>query len=433
MLVINNVNLYLLILNKRSFLMIYVRVENNEILDVTNNINADFEEVNVNNLDDAVDYFSDKDWRHDESVVTLLESLFTEEEENVLEIYDIKVSTENRSFNELADMFSEKEIEIPDMQRSFVWDTNKCSKLIESILIGLPIPPLFFMDKGDNRYEVIDGLQRLTAISNFILGNNWGNITNSVQRNNTAKLSPYVDPTIRGKKFVDLTASQQKKIKRSTITVIDFRQIGSEGEKAKYLIFERINTGSELLNPMQIRKALAYGSFMSSLYEAANNSTTLISIFGKQYLNKDRHVEFMLGVYATYKVLKNEYELKSQYQKYILNDFCEHLKDEIIEMEFVENFNEQLMSALDFFEKKDIFKKVDKEGNYHGNRNNNISEVFLATAILEKITLTDEVEKSYKDNIYDNIDKFAINKVNKDLLEQRYRICKGIFGVGEND
>ncbi|EAE9230338.1 DUF262 domain-containing protein, partial [Listeria monocytogenes] len=345
MLVINNVNLYLLILNKRSFLMIYVRVENNEILDVTNNINADFEEVNVNNLDDAVDYFSDKDWRHDESVVTLLESLFTEEEENVLEIYDIKVSTENRSFNELADMFSEKEIEIPDMQRSFVWDTNKCSKLIESILIGLPIPPLFFMDKGDNRYEVIDGLQRLTAISNFILGNNWGNITNSVQRNNTAKLSPYVDPTIRGKKFVDLTASQQKKIKRSTITVIDFRQIGSEGEKAKYLIFERINTGSELLNPMQIRKALAYGSFMSSLYEAANNSTTLISIFGKQYLNKDRHVEFMLGVYATYKVLKNEYELKSQYQKYILNDFCEHLKDEIIEMEFVENFNEQLMSA----------------------------------------------------------------------------------------
>ncbi|WP_271006436.1 hypothetical protein [Listeria seeligeri] len=180
---------------------------------------------------------------------------------------------------------------------------------------------------------------------------------------------------------------------------------------------------------MQIRKALAYGEFMSSLYEAANNSTTLISIFGKQYLNKDRHVEFMLGVYATYKVLKNEYELKSQYQKYILNDFCEHLKEEIIEKQFVENFNKQLLSALDFFEKKDIFKKVDKEGNYHGNRNNNISEVFLATAILENITLTDEVEKSYKENIYDNIDKFAINKVNKDLLEQRYRICKGIFGV----
>ncbi|WP_270994643.1 DUF262 domain-containing protein [Listeria seeligeri] len=408
--------------------MIYVRIMNNEILDITNNENVDFEAVDVNDLDEAVDYFSNKEWTYDEIIVTDLERLF-EEEENVLEIYDIKVSTENRSFNELADMFSEKEIEIPDMQRSFVWDTNKCSKLIESILIGLPIPPLFFMDKGDNLYEVIDGLQRLTAISNFILGNNWGNITNSVQRNNTAKLSPNVDSTIRGKRFVDLIASQQKKIKRSTITVIDFRQIGSEGEKAKYLIFERINTGSELLNPMQIRKALAYGEFMSSLYEAANNSTTLISIFGKQYLNKDRHVEFMLGVYATYKVLKNEYELKSQYQKYILNDFCEHLKEEIIEKQFVENFNKQLLSALDFFEKKDIFKKVDKEGNYHGNRNNNISEVFLATAILENITLTDEVEKSYKENIYDNIDKFAINKVNKDLLEQRYRICKGIFGV----
>ncbi|WP_271006435.1 DUF262 domain-containing protein [Listeria seeligeri] len=202
--------------------MIYVRIMNNEILDITNNENVDFEAVDVNDLDEAVDYFSNKEWTYDEIIVTDLERLF-EEEENVLEIYDIKVSTENRSFNELADMFSEKEIEIPDMQRSFVWDTNKCSKLIESILIGLPIPPLFFMDKGDNLYEVIDGLQRLTAISNFILGNNWGNITNSVQRNNTAKLSPNVDSTIRGKRFVDLIASQQKKLnaQRSLLLILD--------------------------------------------------------------------------------------------------------------------------------------------------------------------------------------------------------------------
>lgn len=71
-------------------------------------------------------------------------------------------------------MFQEGDIQIPDVQRKFVWDTNKYSKLIESILIGLPIPPLFFMDIGNNSYEVIDGLQRLTAISNYILGNKWG-------------------------------------------------------------------------------------------------------------------------------------------------------------------------------------------------------------------------------------------------------------------
>ena len=289
--------------------MLYGKVENGEVIEITDLEKENFISIEASNTDDALDYFNKQTIKYDESIIEEIDNIFSfDQEEKILNIYDIKVSTENRSFNELADMFQEGEIEIPDMQRNFVWSTSKCSKLIESILLGLPIPPLFFMDKGNNRYEVIDGLQRLTAISNFILGNNWGNITNSVQRNTTAKLSTNVDKSIEGKKFSDLTLEQQKKIKRSTITVIDFRQIGQEDDKAKYLIFERINTGSELLNPMQIRKALAYGDFMSSLYKAADDSITLKSIFGKQYLNKDRHVEFMLGVYTTYKVLKGQYD-----------------------------------------------------------------------------------------------------------------------------
>ena len=49
-------------------------------------------------------------------------------------------------------------------------------------------------------------------------------------------------------------------------------------------------------------------------------------MFGKQYLNKDKHVEFLLSTYVTYQVLKGEYTLQGQYQKYILNDFCEEKK-----------------------------------------------------------------------------------------------------------
>ncbi|WP_368742653.1 DUF262 domain-containing protein [Enterococcus casseliflavus] len=412
--------------------MIYGKIENGEVIEITDLEQENFLPIQASNTDDAIDYFNEQGIKYDESIVEEIDNIYlTNEEEKILNIYDIKVSTENRSFNELADMFQEGEIEIPDMQRNFVWSTSKCSKLIESILIGLPIPPLFFMDKGNNRYEVIDGLQRLTAISNFILGNNWGNITNSVQRNRPAKLSTNVDESIQSKKFVDLTIEQQKKLKRSTITVIDFRQIGQQDDKAKYLIFERINTGSELLNPMQIRKALAYGDFMSSLYEAANASSTLKSIFGKQYLNKDRHVEFMLGVYVTYKVLKDQYELSNQYQKYILNDFCENEKNSKIESEFVEEFDTQLGNMLSVFKDNEIFKKVDSNGNYHGNRNTNISEVFLATAIVHKTNINENIVDRYKHEIHTEIDKFNVNKMNNGLLNQRYKVCKRILGIDD--
>ena len=82
--------------------------------------------------------------------------------------YNIKHWVSNRSFGELIDMYENGEIRKPEMQREFVWDAQKSSRLIESILIGLPIPPLFFLEVGKNEYEVIDGYQRLVVFVNPI-------------------------------------------------------------------------------------------------------------------------------------------------------------------------------------------------------------------------------------------------------------------------
>lgn len=406
--------------------MLYIKKIKNQIVEITDQVIEEFEMVDVTNLDEAFDKLNELKLSYSEDIESKLEEIFADRED-VLDGFDIKVSTENRSFNELADMFQEKDIDIPDVQRKFVWDTHKCSKLIESILIGLPIPPLFFMDKGKNKYEVIDGLQRLTAISNFILGNNWGSITNNVQRNRPAKLSSNVDSSIANKKFEDLTPEQQKKIKRATVTVIDFRQIVPDNDRAKYLIFERINTGSELLNAMQIRKALAYGRLISSLYDEANKSDVLKQLFSRQHINKDRHVEFLLGAFVTYQILKKQFSSDSQYQKYILNDFCEINKDSDIDHSFVEKFNEKLAILLKLFGPHDIFKKVDSSGNYHGNRNNNIAEVLLATAILENSPIDDGVLGRYETLISQNIEKFSVNKITEELIEERYGVCKLIL------
>ena len=76
--------------------------------------------------------------------------------------YDITVK-------QLVDMVAEDQINIsPDYQRRFVWDTPRQSQLVESVFLGIPIPSLFMATNEDASWEVIDGLQRLTTMINFV-------------------------------------------------------------------------------------------------------------------------------------------------------------------------------------------------------------------------------------------------------------------------
>ena len=136
--------------------MLYIKKIKNQIVEITDQVIEEFEMVDVTNLDEAFDKLNELKLSYSEDIESKLEEIFADRED-VLDGFDIKVSTENRSFNELADMFQEKDIDIPDVQRKFVWDTHKCSKLIESILMGLPIPPLFFMDKGKINMKLSTG------------------------------------------------------------------------------------------------------------------------------------------------------------------------------------------------------------------------------------------------------------------------------------
>ncbi|HGF7692487.1 TPA: hypothetical protein QFP46_002478, partial [Enterococcus faecium] len=106
-----------------------------------------------------------------------------------------------------------------------------------------------------------------------------------------------------------------------------------------------------------------------------------------------------------------------------------HEKDSQIDQKFVKDFNKQLKNMLDFFSVDEIFKKVDSNGNYHGKRNTNISEVLLATAILHNPKFDSEIIERYKKEINEEIDKFNTNKMNDDLLNQRYEVCKRILGI----
>ena len=220
---------------------LYIQLENG----VINNV--DVEENNICNTEVEADTLDEmllkleKVGELDEEIENKISDLFESgEEKESITTYKIKHWVSNRSFGELIDMFNCGEIRKPAMQREFVWDAQKSSRLIESIVLGLPIPPLFLLEVGNNQYELVDGFQRLTTVANFVNGNPWNNIE-SAKKKTVSKLSGKIIKELIGKSFKQLEPEYQRIIKRSTIPLIEFRQIGPDDYSSKYLIFERIN------------------------------------------------------------------------------------------------------------------------------------------------------------------------------------------------
>ncbi|PCF52688.1 DUF262 domain-containing protein [Staphylococcus delphini] len=421
------------------------------------NTNSESDIVRVSDLNDEdlkyymeIDDFSEFQKRCDEldlvidettenHVMELLDSKF-EEINGKLEEFEIKHWVSNRSFGELIEMYEEDEITIPIMQRNFVWDSVQCSRLIESIILGLPIPPLFLIEVDSNKYEVIDGLQRITAISNFVKKRPWNY---SKDRESTskgkAKLSKLVDKSIAGKSFDQLNENFQRKIKRSTIPLIEFKQLTPDNYNSKYLIFERINTGSQKLNSMQIRKSLASGDFMIDLYKKCEENDLLNSIFTKTALKKDLHVEAYLRTYVFNKLVNDEFQTRNHGIKNILNDYCENHRKTKVESEFDDKFKkalELLFNNFDIFIDKP-FRRVNKNKDngmyeYVGNLSVTIMESLLAAIInnIENDINFDKLKYFYEQELSKYFSKksllgenpFSTSTGKLDSIRDRFRI-----------
>ena len=160
----------------------------------------------------------------------------------------------------LFHQWKENEIVVPDYQRGYVWSIEQASKLIESFLIGLPIPQIFLYVDDDNKLIVIDGQQRITSIAYF-LGGLFGGEQEGTRRvfrlTGLSKKSPYYN-----KAFEDLDASTQRKLKGAPLRAINIKQLRPEGKSSSvYEIFERLNTGGTPLKSQEIRNAVFRGEF----------------------------------------------------------------------------------------------------------------------------------------------------------------------------
>ena len=248
-------------------------------------------------------------------------------ENEVAVIYDIASYPSDLTLSVIYEMWSNKDIEIPEFQRNFVWDIEQSSLLIESFLLGLPIPQVFFFIDDNNKNLVIDGQQRILSVV-FYLDGYFG--AENLQKNRKVfhltgldKRSPYYN-----RKFSELDESSQRKLKSAVLRAINIRQLSPKGEKTSiYHIFERLNTGGTPLTPQEIRNCVFRGGLVESLREL-NKDVNWRKIMGKTTFDKhQKDVELILRIFA----LVNTWEKYEKPMKEYLNKFMEKEKSGLSE------------------------------------------------------------------------------------------------------
>ncbi len=164
------------------------------------------------------------------------------------------------SVGEIANLYRSEEIVIrPEFQRLFRWDVEQKSRLVESLLLGIPVPSVFVMQREDGIWEVIDGLQRLSTILEF-MGELRDEATKEPIEPSILRGTQYLS-NLEGASYEDgvdgaqtsLTPGQRLGLKRAKI---DLKILLPESDdKAKFELFDRLNTGGSPLSAQEIRNA----------------------------------------------------------------------------------------------------------------------------------------------------------------------------------
>lgn len=185
---------------------------------------------------------------HNDDEIEMYENLEPNSSDENTTIYpaEVKIQRDMFSVRELkTDYENEMLVLAPDFQREFVWSLKQKSELVESILMGIPLPMIYFFEGDDGVIQVVDGKQRLTSLFEFM--ENKFPLSQS--------LSILTD--LRGKRYNDLTPSERTKIARHQFVAQTITP--PTPDRIKFDIFERVNRKGSVLNNQEMRNALYHG------------------------------------------------------------------------------------------------------------------------------------------------------------------------------
>lgn len=221
-------------------------------------------------------------------------------------IYSISSFGSDVPVDTLMSRLEKGTIYVPNFQRNYVWSKVHASQFIESLLLGLPVPGVFFYKEAETeKFLVIDGLQRLLTLYGFIKGRfppvKEGFVADAKGGKTALKSDVFalekVQKRFQGLSFDDLDPRDQRRIENYVIHATNIEQDSPDDNASSiYFIFQRINTGGTPLQPQEIRSALFHGKF-NELLEVLNNVESWRSVFGAKHKRR-KDEELILRFFA---------------------------------------------------------------------------------------------------------------------------------------
>jgi hypothetical protein len=226
------------------------------------------------------------------SETDIIENFKEDEEENIPFKYSITSYGADYPVYSLVKRLENGSIYIPSLQRHYIWKLDQASRFIESLLIGLPVPGIFFSKEEETgKLLVIDGQQRLRTLEYFYHG-----IFKTTDKKFALK---DVQKQFEGCTYDSLKAEDRRRLDDSIIhATIVTQDEPSEDDSSIYHIFKRLHTGGTILKAQEIRSSIYHGEF-NDLLKDMNNHPAWRGIYGRTDKNM-RDEEIILRFLALY-------------------------------------------------------------------------------------------------------------------------------------
>ena len=275
-------------------------------------------------------------------------------------------------FRTLVDSVNDHMYVIPKYQRKYRWNKEKVVGLVESLLRGLPIPPIYTCRNGDNQLEILDGQQRVMSLFFYYIGAfldrrkasavNFSSLL--IKDNQTFKEAlqeqfplEELHITLSGEQgreinvdYASLPVAVKRKVDYTTITVIEIKiDQPDQRERVLRTIFANLNKGGELLSEQEQRNGIYNCTFYDMLREFNRDNAKWRSLWGREDA-KERDMETLLRFcalrkYTSYLSGKNEFVIEGYQSNYVkmLDRFSEE------SMDFTEKENAEYKKSLEDF------------------------------------------------------------------------------------
>lgn len=293
--------------------------------------------------------------------------------------YDISVSPNDFNVRTLYDFIDSGVVTIPGFQRNYVWDIKRASKLIESLLIGIPIPQMFLYEQRKNNFLVIDGQQRYFTIY-FFRKKRFPRIEKRIELRNIFDENKGLPDHILADKdyFIDfnlllpeILPDKPNKFNRLNYSTLseedrnsfDFRTIRNiiikqnspdDGDSVIFEIFNRLNSGGVNLKPQEIRTSLYHSKFYEMLYRInLDTNWRKLTPQSTPDLNM-KDVEIILRGFA---MLVNHNDYRPSLIKFLNTFSAQAKKFSIEDINYFENLFKKFVSIVANINTKLFFNK----------------------------------------------------------------------------